>query len=502
MPNSGARRPLKSGQDDRIAVIDIGSNSVRMVIYDRLDRTPLPIFNEKQMCGLGRGLAATGRLNKDGKEASRVALNRFALLIERLGIKRVIAAGTAALREAEDGPDFVAQLERETNLDIEVISGAEEARLSASGVIAGLPQAKGVMGDLGGGSLELVAIDKQQHGDQESLPLGPFKFPEKLKDRDDAVAYIRDQYESLGWLSKHKGQRIYPVGGAWRAIAKLHMGQSEHRLHIIHAYEIRREEALDFTDLISRQSRSSLEKMGSISSRRIDVIPHAALLMNVLIEVMEPEAVMFSSYGLREGLLFDRLDAKMRAEDPLLYSCRAIEARNSNFDGAGPLFRWTAPLFPKEDPPHERLRRACCLLSDFCWAEHPDYRAEHAFLRVLRSTMVGITHAERVFLATVLHRRYGGKFGAHAVASHVLDDKEMHLAEVLGNALRLAQTLAGGAEALLEHTKLEVGSKELTLHVDPGHLPLINDLIERRLSAVAKVLDLSPVVSPNRDAAA
>ncbi|MEM6903928.1 MAG: Ppx/GppA family phosphatase, partial [Pseudomonadota bacterium] len=183
-------------------------------------------------------------------------------------------------------------------------------------------------------------------------------------------------------------------------------------------------------------------------------------------------------------------------------SCRAIEARNTHFDSSTELMAWTNVLFPEEDLWQERMRRACCLLSDFCWAEHPDYRAEHAFLRVLRSTMVGITHEERVFLATVLHRRYGGKFDAHAVAAHVLDDDQMHRAEVLGNALRLSQTIAAGAAPVLQHTKLEVGTKRLTLHVDADHAPLINDLIERRLASVAKVLGLSPTISLGRDVAA
>ncbi|MEO0393668.1 MAG: Ppx/GppA family phosphatase [Pseudomonadota bacterium] len=502
MPDKiGLHRKPSATQDARIAVIDIGSNSIRMVIYDQLDRTPLTLFNERQMCGLGRGLAKTGQLHSDGKALALTALKRFAALINRLAIPHVIAIATAALRDAKDGPDFKDRLERETGLSIQVISGVEEARLSAMGVIAGMPSADGIVGDLGGGSLELVAVRKQQHRQQESLPFGPFRFPSDFPDREAAEAYIDAAFQQIEWLKDNRGKRLYAVGGAWRALAKMHMRHSKHPLHIIHAYAMPLDEALDFTDLISHQSRSSLEKM-AISSRRIDVIPHAAMMMNMLLRVLRPKELTFSSYGLREGVLFDRLENPMRDQDPLLFSCRSIEARNSRFDGSVGLFRWSAGLFPEEKPQEERLRRASCLLSDFCWAEHPDYRAEHAFLRVLRSTMVGIDHKERVFLATVLHRRYGGKYDAHAVAAHVLDDHLNQQAELLGNALRLGQTLAAGAENVLDHTRLVREDKRVALYVPAAFDALITDVVQRRLNAVAKVLSLTPAIEPINDAAA
>ena len=503
MPDQNpAPRKSIDNNDDRIAVIDIGSNSVRLVVFDRLDRTPLTLFNEKQMCGLGRGLAKNGHLNPEGKALAAKTLTRFSSLLSRLGVSTVFATATAALRTAEDGVEFANKLHRDTGLDIEVISGEEEARLAAMGVIAGMPDADGIVGDLGGGSLELVSVADQQHHHHTSLPLGPFKFPDSFKDQKEAAEYIRKQFAACDWLKEKRGKRLYAVGGAWRAIAKAHMEQVKHPIHIVHAYAMPYAEAVDFTDLLSKQSRSSLEKMSSLSSRRIDVIPHAALLMRVLLEELRPKELSFSSYGLREGLMFDRLDAKQQALDPLLYSCRSIEARNSRFDGSAALFRWTRSLFPEETASEERLRRASCLLSDFCWAEHPDYRAEHAFLRVLRSTMVGITHPERVFLATVLHRRYGGKFDAHAVASHVLDDRLHRKAELLGNALRLGQNLCGGAENVLDHMPLILNDKRLILQVPAAFSDLVTDVVERRLNAVAKVVGVNPAIEPSTDEAA
>jgi exopolyphosphatase / guanosine-5'-triphosphate,3'-diphosphate pyrophosphatase len=495
MPDKPApHRKDDRNQDDRVAVIDIGSNSIRLVIFDRLDRTPLTLFNEKQMCGLGRGLAKTGVLNPDGKVAAIRTLARFTKLLERLDVSTVFATATAALRTAKDGLEFAAELEAATGIEIEVISGDEEARLAAMGVIAGMPNADGVVGDIGGGSLELVSVANRQHENQVSLPLGPFKFPDKFKNRSEAVDHIRSEFSKCPWLMDQRGKRIYAVGGAWRALAKVHMEQVKHPLHIVHAYAIPFDEALDFADLISRQSRSSLEKMAGLSSRRVDVIAHAALLMRVLLEELRPIELTFSSYGLREGVMFDRLDPAQRVLDPLLYSCRSIEARNSRFDGSIGLFRWTKNLFPEESATEERLRRASCLLSDFCWAEHPDYRAEHAFLRVLRSTMVGLDHRERVFLATVLHRRYGGKYDAHAVAAHVLDDRLNHKAELLGNALRLGQTLGGGAENVLDYMPLVREEQNLILQVPEAFAGLVTDVVERRLNAVAKVIDLTPAI--------
>ncbi|MBU1539361.1 MAG: Ppx/GppA family phosphatase, partial [Alphaproteobacteria bacterium] len=141
-----------------VAAIDIGSNSVRLVLYRLEGRAIWTVFNEKVLAGLGRDMPVTGRLSVEGAAQAITALKRFSAVIEGVQPALAFIAATAAVREAEDGPDFCDKVAAETGLRIRVLSGEEEARYAALGVLAGIPQADGVAGDLGGSSLELVRL--------------------------------------------------------------------------------------------------------------------------------------------------------------------------------------------------------------------------------------------------------------------------------------------------------------------------------------------------------
>src|SRR3954469_7698158 len=301
----------------RIAVIDIGSNSIRLVVYDGLHRSPVPLFNEKIMCGLGRAVEKTGRLNPDGVSLAIENIARFARLIDGMDVAQVEVLATAAVRDASDGAAFVAAIEHRTGLTVRTIAGEEEARLSAMGVLSGTPGADGLVGDLGGGSLELVGLDRGVIGPQVTMPLGPLRLIESCGGKLPAAARVIDQHlEALPWLSGHKGRPFYPVGGSWRALAKLHMEQVRHPLHIIHHYTVEGAQLRDFVGVIARQSRSSLDKMSGVSRRRSDTLPFAALALERLLRHVEPSVVVFSAHGLREGLLFDMLSPEEQREDP------------------------------------------------------------------------------------------------------------------------------------------------------------------------------------------
>ena len=487
------RRPsADTHSTGRIAVIDIGSNSIRLVVYDGLHRSPVPLFNEKIMCGLGRTVEKTGRLNPDGVKLALDNIERFARLIDGMDVGQVEVLATAAVRDASDGAAFVEAIERRTGLTVRTIAGEEEARLSALGVLSGTPGADGLMGDLGGGSLELVGMDRGVIGPQVTMPLGPLRLLESCGGKMSAAARIIDQHlEALPWLSSHKGRPFYPVGGSWRALAKLHMEQIGHPLHIIHHYCVPGAQMRDFASVIARQSRSSLDKMSGVSRRRSDTLPFAALAMERLLRHVQPSTVVFSAHGLREGLLFDMLSPEMQREDPLVSSCAVLAKRIGRFAQGEIMAGWTASLFAGEDDTAARLRRAACLLSDLGWSEHPDYRAEHAYLRVLRMPFAGIDHDERAFLALVLYIRYGGRMeDSHvAMARGLLDNAKAAKANILGLALRLGQTLTGGVVALLQRTALTLDEETLYLTLPEDSRALIGDTVQRRLDAVAKSLN-------------
>ena len=482
--------PIARARSGRVAVIDIGSNSIRVLVYDRLSRAPLPVFNEKVLCGLGRDLARTGRLHPDGVEMALRNLARFRRLLDGMAVRHVDVIATAAVRDAEDGAEFVTEVKRQSGLDVSTISGAEEARLSAMGVLSGTPGADGVMGDLGGGSLELVALDRKSIGRQVTLPLGPFRLMVGGKTRSEMRANVDAVFAEQDWLAGYRGRTFYPVGGAWRSLAKVHMARTRYPVHIIHQYSVSGTEVQQLASVIARQGKASLERLPAVNKRRLETLPHAALVLESLLKAMAPAEVVFSAYGLREGHLFDKLPEKERAADPLLHTCTEIARRLDRFGEAAGFARWTRPLFVGETTAAARLREAACLLSDFCWAEHPDYRAEHAYLRTLRLAVVGLDHAERVFLAATIYARYGGVIGdpVSKAAELVLTPDEVERARLLGNTLRLAHALTGGATGLLDSTRLERVGDDLVLWLPADQKALDGDAVGRRLESVAKIL--------------
>ncbi|MCC7274990.1 MAG: Ppx/GppA family phosphatase, partial [Alphaproteobacteria bacterium] len=409
--------PGSAAPGGRVGVIDIGSNSIRLVVFDGLKRAPLALFNEKVLCGLGRGLERSRRLNPEGTIQGLENLRRFVHLARLMDVVQLDVLATAAVRDAIDGPTFVAQVERQCGTPVRVISGGEEALLSADGVLCGIPDADGVMGDLGGGSVELVSVEGGRTGEAVTLPLGPLRLADATGDNPKkARAIVEKAVGSVDWLARRRGRDLYLVGGAWRAVARIHMERTSYPLHVIHQYAIARPQAEYFLRWIAGQGRKALEKMTGVSRRRLEAVPYATVVLGRLIQDMMPERVVFSAYGLREGHLFSQLDPALRRRDPLIEACRDVAARGSRFTLDGDrLFDWTAGLFADDVPGRRRLRHAAALLSDTAWNEHPDYRAEQAFHGALRLPYGGIDHRGRVILGTALHARYGGDPDAPAI---------------------------------------------------------------------------------------
>ena len=497
------RNPLATA--GRIGVIDLGSNSLRLVVFERLGAAVFPLFNEKVMCGLGRGIASTGRLNPDGVALALVNLRRFVAFARAIGVDHLAVLATAAVRDASDGEAFAAEVERQCRVQVKIIDGAEEARLSAAGVLAGIPDADGIVADLGGGSVELVRVgpgapfavgDMGAIGRGISLPLGPLRLVELGDGTKAAVGTVERALAGASVL-RAAGKNLYLVGGAARAIARLHMEHTQYPLHIIHQYTITRREAESFFDIIGRQSRKSLERITTVSRKRLEVVPLAALILRKLIMVAGPQRVVFSALGLREGYAHGLIPADDRVSDPLIAAYMAVGRRQSRFRLDGDrLQEWTAPLFPNSSETTRRRHRATCWLSDLAWSEHPDYRAEQAFTRSLTMPFAGNTHPDRVFVATALHARYGGptEDPAKEPTRQLLDDRATQDARTLGLALRLAYTLCAGTIELLSEVQLGRVDNELVLEVPPETSLFVGETVQRRLDAVARSLGTAAVM--------
>lgn len=472
-------------------MIDVGSNSIRLVVYDGLKRAPLPIFNEKVMCGLGRGLARTDRLSPEGSKAALVNLLRFKQLADGMKVGRVDLLATAAVRDAADGPAFIAQVERMTGLTVQIVAGEREAQLAALGVLSGTPDAKGLVGDLGGGSLELVCVENQTLTNRVTLPLGPLRLMERGTVKQSAlIRYVDQQFEGLPWLAETRDQDFFAVGGAWRSLAKLHMEQTDHPLHIIHHYAIPGVEMREFAAFTSSLSRTVLERSAA-TRRRYDTIPYAALVLERLLRYANPGRVVFSAYGLREGHMLSLLPEEEQRRDPLITACADLEDQAGRPVSADAIFSWTEGLIAGEDEQTRRLREASCHLCEVAWADHPDYRAELAFLKILRYPFPGIDHNERAFLALVSYARYSGAvdYPVTNVVRRLLLESQIAKAQILGLALRLAHTLTGGAGTLLRRTSLKVTHEELVLTLPDDDSVLAGEVVDRRLAALAAALN-------------
>jgi exopolyphosphatase/guanosine-5'-triphosphate,3'-diphosphate pyrophosphatase len=480
------------------AVIDVGSNSVRLVAY-RLDgRAMTPFFNEKVMAGLGRNLRVTGSLSVEGVETALRALSRFRSLIEGLGVRHVFAVATAAVRDASDGPAFAERVRQETGVALRVIDGAEEARLSALGVLAGAPDAKGVVGDLGGSSLELIEVKPAGPGRGETWPLGPFSLMD-AEDGFDAerVTRIADRTLSKSKVLARAQRRgdFYAVGGAWRALGRMDQALRNHPLGVLHHHEMTRLDMLRVADVVRRQSRRSLERLESAVARRADSLPYGAIVLERVMALGAFERVILSSYGLREGLLFESLNAEFKAQNPLVSGAEAFGAGTPRARAFGRVLgAWVESALAGQPPVFSALRdpilrAAAARLADLGGALHPDHRGEIMFDLVLRAPFAGISHPERAFLAAAMHHRHTRAAPAGEPAyDRLLTDEQRVAAALLGAVLRLGADLSGRSEAILGAFSLVVKDDVVTLRTDARRAHLVTEQVTKRLEPVGSIL--------------
>ncbi len=472
----------------RVGVIDVGSNSVRLVVYRGGGRVPVLLFNEKVLCGLGRHIHTSGVLDSGAMTLALSTIRRFAALAREMGVARLDIVATAAVRDAANGGELAAEIQRRTGQPLRILSGDEEARLAAMGVLAAMPGARGLVGDLGGGSLEVVAVGASGIGNRATLPVGPLQVIDAVgENRRRARAFIDERLGAIDWLAAHPGGDFIAVGGAWRAIAKMQIAAVDYPLAIVHHYTVDARVMRVFAERIAGLGREALRAMPAVTKKRIATLPWAALALASVIEHTRAARVIFSAYGLREGLLYSQLPPDVQARDPLLEECRAIAHGQGRFrDHGDELFGWIDPLFPDETPATARLRRAACLLSDIAWRGRPDLRADLALAQVLDSQFVGVDHAGLALIALALYVSYGGNLSSPraAAAASLLDKAGVTTARRIGLALRLGQRLSGGTAGLLRKSALVDTGHALMLRIEAGHDHLVGEVVRRRLKAL------------------
>ena len=485
------------------AVIDVGSNSVRLVLYRLEGRAIWTVYNEKVLAGLGRDLGTTGKLSPRGMADAMAALRRFRAVLDATRPDDVFTAATAAIRDAADGDHFARQVKAETGLSLRVLSGEEEAHYAAMGVLAGAPDCLGVVGDLGGASLELTRLDPRGPGRGETLALGPFALGYA---KGDDPHRLRGEIEARidAAASRFQAETFHAVGGAWRNLALLHMRISGYPLQIVHQYEMGRTEALNAARLISRLSTSSLERIQGVSKKRLETLPYAALVMETLVERLGLQRILLSAYGVREGMLFEAMPPALRGYDPLLAGCTTLGGRLAT-DELGPaLEAWLHPLlralpaaFGERDAV---LVAASCRLADLGATLHPDHRATLVFEQVLRAPIAGQTHAERAFLAVAAFHRHTAHdaLPEGETVARILTDERRRRARALGAAIRLGCDLSGRSADLLAHSKIMLEDGKLVLTAERRWADmLLGEQTARRAATLAQALGAKLEIRPS-----
>lgn len=486
-----------------VGIVDIGSNSVRLVVYEYLGRAATPLFNEKELCGLGRGVAARGRLDPEAMAAALTAIRRFRALTDQMNVAALHVVATAAVREAANGAEFIAAVEAVTGTKVAVLSGQEEARLSALGVISGIHNPNGIIGDLGGGSLEVVDVAGASIGEGETFPLGGLRLEETAeKSLKKAEKLAAEALSGSRVLGKGGKRPFYAIGGTWRSLARLHMRQKGYPLHVMHQYSIDPGEASDFCRMVTRRDIDALDSIEVVSRNRRPLLPYGAAVLEQVIRTMQPSAIVMSALGVREGLLYDLLDPKEKARDPLIVACEELAfLRSRSPRHVAELAPWSEMAFAaigmEETAEEARLRQAACLLADIHWRVHPEYRGEQSLNLIANAAFIGIDHPGRAYLALANFYRHEGLID-EALSPRIRElvtTRLMERARALGATLRVAHLISGSMPDVIGRVRLETRGNALVLVLPQDLAPLGGARVLRRLGQLAKLAGLEPSVA-------
>lgn len=490
------REDADPAREGRVAVIDIGSNSIRLVVFEDNGRIPGFLFNEKVMVGLGARRNEEGALTQDALDDALEILHRFRKLVAEMQVTDLRTVATAAVREASNGPDFTAALAA-MGLPVRLLTGEDEARLAALGVLSAIPEAEGLVGDLGGGSLELARVANGEVHETVSYPLGVLRVAElrEKKKKGALKRAVAKAIKSAPWMKQCEGQPFYLVGGSWRALARVDMQRTKFPLPIVHHYTMQPDRPARLVRLLAHINPARLTGVPSLASQRIPNLPDGAAILSQLVKQLGLGEQVVSAYGLREGLLYERLDAETRALDPLIAATRNEGERQGRFPEHGDLLnRWIAPLFASESATDKRIRLAACLLADTGWRAHPEFRAERGLEMALHGNWVGIESNGRGKMAQALFTNFGGGIGVVDELVDLCSTQELEQSARWGLAMRLGQRLSGGVAGPLELSSVRIEDEKLVLRIDNGDAELYGEPVAKRHRQLADAFGIEPAL--------
>ena len=479
----------------RQAVIDIGSNAIRLVVYAGAKRAPMPIYNEKSRAGLGACLAHSRTIDAATMDLAVAAIVRFHTLARAMDVETLRVVATAAVREATNGQELVKRA-ADMGIRVEILDGATEAYIAGLGILSEHADSDGYVGDLGGGSLELARISNGEIGARISLPFGSLRIGDMVgQTPKDISTAIKKAIQDSGQAEAFPIDRdlpFYLVGGSWRALARLHIHVSEFPLAVLSNYVMPPTTPVEL--LTMTQDVKYLSDNKVVPTARIDTLAGATALLSGIVRLLKPSALVTSTSGLREGLLFDMLTPAERKLDPFVEAARFEGERLARFRFHGAaLANWMSDVFAHQGADMARMRLITCLLADTAWNMTPEYRGDVALTLALDGNWPGATTEERAILAAALVAVYDSKRQPLELLDRLASPEKTQQAHSWGLAIRLAQRLDGGTGAALADSKLSVNSGVLELHLSRVAERLQSDSVARRLQRLSDALGIAEI---------
>jgi len=479
-----------------VAVLDIGSNSVRLVVYERHARSLTPLYNEKSACALGRGIAASGRLADSNVKRALTAIQRFALVARLMRVGKVHILATSAVRDAANRDEFVSAVEAIMDAKVNVLSGEQEAHFAALGVVAGIPGFAGLVGDLGGGSLELSTINNGTDVDGETFELGVIR----LQDDSDgspakAAEIVRERLKTSTLARRESGGDFAAIGGTWRSMAKLHQVLRDYPLHMVQHYVVPAADMIELCEeIVATGSLKNYPGSDNVSSSRRDLVPFGAAVLGEVLKAGRFDNLVFSALGVREGYLYGLLDSREQQIDPLIQGAEELSVLRSRSPAhASDLVEFTGQYLAaagiSETPEEMRLRTVACLLSDIGWRAHPDYRGQQSIEAVAYGSLTGVDHPSRAFLSHVISVRYGGlkTKGSQQSLLTLADPDATARARLIGALFRVAYPMSAAMPGILPRIRFAVEGNELVLGLPTDLAFLDGEHLRGRLDQFASL---------------
>ncbi|MDO9059954.1 MAG: exopolyphosphatase, partial [Bradyrhizobium sp.] len=356
----------------------------------------------------------------------------------------------------------------------------------------------GIVGDLGGGSLELIDVHGNRVRRGVTLPLGSLALQDvSQKSLKRAERIVKADLAGVEQLKAGRGRTFYAVGGTWRALARIHIIQSGYPLRVMHGYSIPAAEALDFAQRLRRLAAvDMLADIEAVADARRPLLTYAALVLEYIIRVAQPKTIVFSTFGVREGLLYARLPQAERSRDGLTCAAQTLnELLSRSARHAEELIGWTDRLVRvvklKETEEDRRLRHTACLLSDIGWRVHPDYRGEQTLNLITNGNFGSISHQGRAFVALSVFYRYAGLSEQNeppAIIQQLVPPAMVERARLLGAAFRVAHLISAARPGVLPLTHFRSQGRALTLVFEHRMVDLVADRVGSRFKQLARLV--------------